>query len=195
MLFQKRFHAGLADGSIDRTFRVWASPKVRVGGRYRVAGAPGVTVLVVEAVDSIALGEIPEREAARAGFADLAELRGTLERNARRRVTSRTRVFRVRFRLATESEVEAPPELTPAEAVARLEKMDRLSRRGPWTRAVLEAVARQPRVAASKLAPSFDRELRAFKADVRKLKKLGLTRSHEVGYELTPLGRRVLKRL
>jgi hypothetical protein len=35
MLFQKRFHAGLRDGSITLTFRRWSTPKVRVGGRYR----------------------------------------------------------------------------------------------------------------------------------------------------------------
>ena len=35
----------------------------------------------------------------------------------------------------------------------------------------------------------------AFKTDVRKLKKLGLTISHDVGYELSPRGRAVLQRL
>ena len=30
--------AGLADGSITRTYRSWARPQVRVGGRYRVHG-------------------------------------------------------------------------------------------------------------------------------------------------------------
>jgi len=40
----------------------------------------------------------------------------------------------------------------------------------------------------------MDRETRFFKTDVRKLKKLGLTRSYEVGYDLTPRGKTVLKR-
>ena len=34
-----------------------------------------------------------------------------------------------------------------------------------------------------------------FKTNIRKLKALGLTLSHDVGYELTPLGHDVLARL
>ena len=34
-----------------------------------------------------------------------------------------------------------------------------------------------------------------FKVDVRKLKALGLAISHEIGYELAPLGQEVLDRL
>ena len=33
------------------------------------------------------------------------------------------------------------------------------------------------------------------KADIRRLKALGLTVSHEVGYEITPLGRELLAML
>ena len=70
--------------------------------------------------------------------------------------------------------------------------MDRLSKHGPWTRQTLELIAQNPPTAASKLAPMLGRDTRAFKADVRKLKKLGLTVSFEVGYELTSLGKAFL---
>jgi len=49
-------------------------------------------------------------------------------------------------------------------------------------------------VAASRLAPLLGRETRAFKADVRKLKALGLTISFDVGYEISPRGRAYLER-
>jgi hypothetical protein len=39
------------------------------------------------------------------------------------------------------------------------------------------------------------RERLPFKADVRRLKELGLTESLEIGYRLSPRGRRVLDRL
>jgi hypothetical protein len=42
------------------------------------------------------------------------------------------------------------------------------------------------------LARGLGRETRAFKADVRRLKELGLTVSLEVGYELSPRGRRLV---
>ena len=76
----------------------------------------------------------------------------------------------------------------------RLARMDRLNRRGPWTLRVLRLIRDRPRVAASRLAPRLDRETRTFKTDVRKLKNLGLTRSFEVGYEISPRGRALLER-
>ena len=57
-----------------------------------------------------------------------------------------------------------------------------------------ESVMRHPKVAASKLAPELGRERKPFKADVRKLKKLGLTLSFEVGYEISPRGKVFLKK-
>ena len=72
--------------------------------------------------------------------------------------------------------------------------MDRLSKHGSWTKQTLEIIAQNPRMAASKLAPLLGRETRAFKADVRKLKKMGLTVSFEVGYELTKLGKTFVTR-
>jgi len=52
---------------------------------------------------------------------------------------------------------------------------------------------KNPRVAASKLAAKVGRETASFKIDVRKLKRLGLTQSFEVGYELSPRGRAFLR--
>ena len=59
---------------------------------------------------------------------------------------------------------------------------------------MLSLIAHQPRVSASSLAAEVGHEKAAFKADVRKLKKLGLIISHEVGYEISPRGRAFLKR-
>jgi hypothetical protein len=56
----------------------------------------------------------------------------------------------------------------------------------------LLTIRRRPRVAASRLAKALGRETQPFKADVRKLKRLGLTVSYEVGYDLSPRGRAFL---
>ena len=45
------------------------------------------------------------------------------------------------------------------------------------------------------VAKTVGRETAKFKADVRKLKQLGLTISHDVGYELSARGKATLKRL
>ena len=62
----------------------------------------------------------------------------------------------------------------------------------PWTKKTLALIEKQPRIAASKLAAKLGRETAPFKADVVKLKKLGLTQSFEVGYEIAPRGRAYL---
>ena len=59
-------------------------------------------------------------------------------------------------------------------------------------RAVLALIAAKPGVRAAELAASLGRELRPFKAGVRRLKELGLTESLEVGYRLSPRGRALL---
>ena len=68
--------------------------------------------------------------------------------------------------------------------------MDQRSPRGAWTHAVLQAIETQPQVPARILCAPLDWERLDFKAHVRKLKAIGLTISHEVGYELSDLGRR-----
>jgi hypothetical protein len=71
----------------------------------------------------------------------------------------------------------------------------RLDRLGGWTIPTLRLIGRRPRIAASRLAASLGRERDPFKIDVRKLKRLGLTQSFEVGYELSPRGRALLRAL
>jgi len=62
----------------------------------------------------------------------------------------------------------------------------------PWTKKTLALIGANPRIAASKLALKVKRPTLEFKTDVRKLKKLGLTQSFEVGYEISPRGRAYL---
>jgi hypothetical protein len=56
----------------------------------------------------------------------------------------------------------------------------------------LRLIEERPQVAARLLAKQLGRERDPFKIDVRKLKRLGLTQSFEVGYEISPRGRAFL---
>ena len=76
----------------------------------------------------------------------------------------------------------------------RLGRLDRASTHGPWTAEVLALIAERPAVRAGDLADQLGRERLAFKADVRKLKALGLTESLDVGYRLSPRGQAWLAR-
>lgn len=76
----------------------------------------------------------------------------------------------------------------------RLDRMDARSPVGAWTRATLRLVHDHPGVVSTELARKIGMERFAFKANVRKLKRLGLTHSLDVGYRLSPRGRAFLER-
>ena len=59
---------------------------------------------------------------------------------------------------------------------------------------MLALIEQQPETQAAEPAAQQDRELHAFKRDVRKLKELGLTESLERGYRLSPRGRAAMRR-
>jgi hypothetical protein len=94
-------------------------------------------------------------------------------------------VWRVEFHRV---EPLVKPPLTVEQITARLDRLDRASSHGPWTRPTLAAIRDSPAVVSTKLAEQLGRERFALKADIRKLKALGLTESLEVGYRLSPLG-------
>ena len=65
----------------------------------------------------------------------------------------------------------------------------------PGRRTSCELIDANPGKRAADLARRLGSEKLPFKADVRKLKELGLTESLEVGYRLSPRGRVVLSHL
>lgn len=188
LLFQKRFLAGLVDGSITLTFRQWPTARVKPGGRYRVHP---IGVVEVSGIERTRVGQISEADARRAGFADRAELLAYLKPAARGPFGPKTELFRIELRHAGDGDWVAGSrdDKLSADDIAEIDaRLERLDRQRPWTRETLALIARYPRTAASKLAQRAGREKVAFKADVVKLKKLGLTQSLEVGYELSPRG-------
>ena len=195
MLFKHRFYDGIRRGDVTRTYRAWKSPRVTPGRRYRLAPIGSIEVDDVREVD---IGSIRDADARRSGFADRAALVKSLGAAAD---DAERALYCVTFRFVGEvadPRVALREDTSAAaldEVAAKLAGMDRRSRRGAWTRETLRCIADHPRVAASRLAPRFGLETRVFKTDVRKLKALGLTISHDVGYELSPRGRALLRRL
>lgn len=190
LLFKKPFWEGLVSGSIQLTFRRWQKPHVRVGGRYR---CHPIGVLEVDDLRQVTLRDITEDDARRAGFATRAALVAYLEELGP--VDDDTTFYRValhhggdgdRVELALETALSAEDIDTIRAKLARLDRDE------PWTRETLAIIDKHPRVAASQLAAKLGRETLPFKADVRKLKRLGLTQSFEVGYEISPRGRAYL---
>ena len=192
LLFQKRFHAGIVDGAVRLTFRLWERPHVKVGGRYRVHP---IGVVEVNAVASVELADITEIEAREGGFASRDELLAYMTPVAKKPLTPATPVFRVGFVHGGDGDrvaIALDNELTDEALADLVKRVERLERDGKWVRKVMELIGKHPRVAASQLAKKLRRETEPFKIDVRKLKKLGLTQSFEVGYEISPRGQRYL---
>lgn len=195
LLFQKRFHAGLVDGAVRLTFRLWDTPRVKPGGRYRVHP---IGVVEVDAVERTTIGAISEADARAGGFASRAELLAYMKPVAKGPLRATTKVFKVALHHGGDGDRvaialdDALGDADVAELKKRLARLDE-NAGAPWTRRVLRLIAKHPRVAASRLAKKLGRETAPFKVDVRKLKKLGLTQSFEVGYELSPRGRRFLE--
>jgi hypothetical protein len=192
VLFSAKAWPGLRDGSITVTFRSWGRAQVKVGGIYRRVPE---TALQVDAVAQVPVSSITDADAQAAGEADRAALLrrlGTPDDTAL--------VWRVDFHLVDAPDprvaLRADDDLddrSRAELERRLDRLDRASPRGPWTRDTLAAIRDQPGVVSTVLAEQLGRDRPSFKLDVRKLKALGLTESLEVGYRLSPRGKAYLR--
>ena len=188
MLIKRSVLDAIVTGKVSLAFRRWKRPTVRPGGTLRTA----VGVLAIDSVDAMSESDVRDVDARRAGYpsrqALLEELSGR-----------EGRTYRIALRYAGEDPRKKLRERGTLDAselecvLARLARLDGASRRGPWTRAVLELIAKRPGVRAPDLAASMGRETKPFKADVRKLKELGLTESLEVGYRLSPRGKTVIR--
>jgi hypothetical protein len=171
---------GVADGQVTHVFRRWSRCRVRVGSTLRtVAG-------VVEITGVTRVDTITDEDARGAGAASADAVRAAF------RGDDGDPVFRIDLRFTGADPRDAlSAGLDPSEVdgiTARLDRLDRASTHGAWTRTTLEAVAAQPGMRAADLAALLGRERDPFKLDVRKLKNLGLTHSLEVGYRISPRG-------
>jgi hypothetical protein len=189
VLFPLRVLDAIRDGRVDLAFRRWERARVRPGSRLRTA----VGVLEVGSVEVVERSSLGEDEARRAGFASAEDLLAMLDER------DRGEVYRIELRYAGADprvELRAKADLSEnelGEIARKLERLDEASRHGPWTKAVLELIARNPEVRAEELAAEMGRQKLPFKRDVRKLKELGLTESLNPGYRLSPRGKTVLK--
>ena len=189
MLIRRAVLDGIVSGEIDLAFRRWKRPSVKVGTRQRTP----VGIIEITSLDEIALEEITDGQAARAGAQSAHQIRewlggreGTVYRIGLRYGGPDPRVA-LRERPIDDDEFDA--------VAQRLARFDASSRSGPWTIPVLRAIRDAPGTPAAELAERFGRPKQPFKTDVRKLKELGLTISLRPGYRLSLRGDSFLERL
>jgi hypothetical protein len=78
MIFTKRLREPVMRGEITCSVRIWQSPRVKVGGRYRLG--PGM--IHVTSIREIAPDDITPELARRSGFEDVADLLETARHGA-----------------------------------------------------------------------------------------------------------------
>jgi hypothetical protein len=167
-------------------FRRWKRPTVKTGGRLRTP----MGELAIDAVERIEPGQITEVDVRRAGFADRDSLLASLRPEGDLyRIAFHVRGPDPRVALRERGDLTGDER---DEIARRLARMDARSTHGPWTTQTLTLIADRPATLAADLAAEMGRERLPFKADVRKLKELGLTESLEKGYRLSPRGRAFL---
>jgi hypothetical protein len=191
MLFRQDSLDGIREGRITLAFRRWRRPTVRTGGTLMLP----IGQLQIAEVRQIIEEDITDDDARRAGYSSRQALQEEL--------ASRTEgtVYRVELgalgpdpRIALRLR-DALSDEEIATLTRKLAKLDAGAPGGPWTHRVLRLIRDKPAVRAGDLCKVVQMERLPFKANVRKLKALGLTESLEVGYRLSPRGDAILARL
>jgi len=188
MLFRQDALEGIRAGRITLAFRRWRRPTVRTGGTLMLP----IGQLQILEVRQISEDEIAEEEAMRAGYASRQALRADL---AGRTEGTLYRIELGALRPDPRIALRMRDSFSEEELAAirgKLAKLDASAPGGAWTRRVLQLIRDNPAVRAGDLCKAVPMERLPFKANVRKLKALGLTESLEVGYRLSPRGEALL---
>ena len=82
MQFTKRLRAPIKAGEITTSIRIWKSPRVKVGNRYRLEGG----FVRIEKILPITIEDITPKMARESGFAGIADLIKTAKHGEGRNV-------------------------------------------------------------------------------------------------------------
>ena len=177
----------IKSGEITTLFRRWSRPGAKSGGSQMTQGG----VIGIDTVEVVEESEITDLDAREAGYASRDDLLSHLNYRD-------DPIYRLRVHFAGEDPRVAlrdNAELSDSELndiIAKLQKLDDNSKRGPWTQEYLQLIQDMPATYSGLLADTLGIGIPQFKPWVRKLKALGLTESLSPGYRLSPRGEKVL---
>ena len=202
MLLTRPVLEAIRAGELDLVFRRWRRPTVRAGGRLRTA----IGELDIHEVDVVDRDRIDDSDARRAGYPDARSLVDDLFHE--RPVSTRARtahpapdspIYRVRVTYRGEDTRVALRQqlLDPTEVDALVRRLAAIDTRAaqPWAVQALQLIQAWPERRAPELAELAGWTTAPWKANVRRLKELGLTESLPVGYRLSPRGAQVVAAL
>lgn len=188
MLIKDEVIEKIKSGEITVLFRRWSRPGAKAGGTQMTQSG----MVGIDTVEMVTADDITDLDAREAGYGTKENLLSKL--SYRDDPIYRMHVYwagedpRIALR---ENDNISKDELN--EVLAKLDKLDRNSKRGPWTKSYLQVIHDMPQTYSGLLANYLGLTIPEFKPWVRKLKALGLTESLHPGYKLSPRGERVLK--
>lgn len=191
MLFKETHLSGIKSGKITLAFRKWQRASVKTGSLLHTA----IGLVEISNIETVTENDITDSDALNAGFEDKKQLFKSFPRN------STGAIFKIsvnyhsedpRIKLREQTKL-SDPEFTGLKK--KLEKLDNYSKQGNWTEKILLTIKDNPSLHAIGIAKLTGFEKEWLKLNIRKLKNLGLTISHSIGYELSPLGEHFIERL
>lgn len=189
MIFKYNQLVGIKSGKITLTFRRWEKASVKEGSTIRNE----MGVIRIDGVEKIAEKSITKAHAVSAGYTELESLLKDLNKRTIGSVYKISLSYqsadpRIKLRSQTSLSDEEFQKIN-----TKLERLDKTD--GPWISDTLKLIEKHSERRAGDLADMIGMERLDFKLKVRKLKNLGLTISHEVGYSISPLGKLVMSKL
>lgn len=191
MLFHREILKKIKDGKVKMAFRRWDKPAVKAGRtqKTKVGVLQFIKITPVPSIKSLTI-----KDAKAAGYENLEDLIIDLS------IRETGKIYKISLKYAGEDpriKLRENNKLTKEEItqiISKLQRLDKSSPLGPWTKKVLKAIQKNPGVTSRKVAPTigFEDYLK-YKINVRKLKALGLTISLDIGYKLSPRGKVIYK--
>lgn len=191
MLFKEIHIQGIKSGTISLAFRKWEKASVKRGSIVKTA----IGLIEIVGITTINEDKITSNDVLRAGFQNKEQLLKSLRQN------NKGSIYKIAVRYYAEDpriELREQTILSNKEYLELKEKLARLdkhSRQGHWTGSVLLTIRDNPHRKAIEISKLTNLEKEWLKLNIRKLKNLGLTISHHVGYELSPLGKTFIEKL
>ncbi len=191
MLFKEIHLSGIKSGKISLAFRKWQKASVKTGSLLHTS----VGLVEIRKIETVNENDITDKDALNAGYADKNQLLKSFTHNStgtifKISVSYHSADPRIKLREQTELSAQQFTNLKK-----KLERLDNHSKQGHWTIKVLLTIKDNPNLHAIGIAKLTGFEKEWLKLNIRKLKNLGLTISHNVGYELSPLGEHFIGKL
>jgi hypothetical protein len=191
MLFKVATLTKIKSGAVTQAFRKWKRPTVKEGGTL----VTRIGVLYILKIEPITLTKITEQDLHLAGIDDFQSFQKMIQNK------KEGNLYKIVFELRGSDprlELRNKTDFTSQEITLlkqQLKQMDERSKFGPWTKEVLLIIQEFPKKRAIFIAEKLEVEKDWLKPQIRKLKSRGLTISHEVGYEISPRGKALLKEI